>query len=73
MSPTMQNSALEQGTSIYVKTAMCIGGLPFQLDLLAKHNGKFSVVVSLVKLASSGALAMTTWLGKPPPGTRLFR
>ena len=43
----MQNSALEQGTPTYVKAAMCIGGPPFLLDLLANHNGKIGVVVSL--------------------------
>ena len=49
----MKNSALEQGTPTYVKTAKCIGGpakrVPFPLDLLAKHNGKVGVVVSLAR------------------------
>ena len=49
----MQNSALEQGTPTYVKTAKCIGGpakrVPFPLDPLAKHNGKIGVVVSLAR------------------------
>ena len=41
-------------------------------DSQAKHNGKFSVLVSLVKLPVSGALAMPPWLGKPGWSNRLF-